>query len=150
MACAVETDGQKGWMNSANREQPLLIVQIESPQQDNCGDYYYRTYTPGLAMSQLSGTHVVTLTNIHRHKDEIASKADVLILKNICDPDFLPVIEKRRKRGQLTVYEMADDLAAVEPWNPVYFFYSNGENLQLVYRLASYCDGLQFSVPRLR
>jgi len=76
-------------------------------------------------------------------------QADVLVLKNICDPDILPVISRRRRASQLTVYELADDICHIPPWNPVHFFYKDKENLLLFKRLAYCCDAMQFSVPEL-
>ncbi len=77
-------------------------------------------------------------------------KADVLILKNICDPDILPLIRERKEQNKLTVYESADNLCAIPPWNPVHFFYKNQENLTLFKRIAHYCDAMQFSVSELQ
>ena len=129
---------------------PMLIVQVEPPQKTEGGDYFYRTHAPGIAMAQEEGTFVVNATNVHRKKDHIMREADVLVLKNICDPDMFPLIRNRKANGKLTVYEIADDLSALQPWNPVYFFYKNKENLALVYRLASLCDALQVTVPELK
>jgi len=129
---------------------PLLIAQIEPPQAPGGGDYFYRTDTPGLAMTEGEGIYVVNLTSEHRLREEIAAEADVLILKNICDPDFLPTIQKRKQQGKTTFYEIADDLLAVPEWNPVYFFYKDPENQRLFQRLAHTCDGLQFTCKRLQ
>ena len=49
----------------------LLIVQVEHPQREDGGDYYYRTYTPGIAMARKEGAYVINLTNVHRKKEEI-------------------------------------------------------------------------------
>lgn len=130
---------------------PLTIAQVEAPEGGKTsGDYYYRTLSPGLAMAGLEDIHVINFTNEHRSRERIIRQADVLILKNICDPDFLPLIQQRRAQGKITVYELADDLCAVEPWNPVYFFYRDRENQDLFKRLCHCCDALQFSVPELR
>ena len=128
----------------------ILIVQVEPPQREDGGDYYYRTLAPGFAMAEEKGIYVINLTNVHRKKEEIMRKADVLILKNICDPDILPLIRERKEQNKLTVYELADDLCAIPPWNPVHFFYKDHENLLLFKRLANYCDAIQFSVPELQ
>jgi len=77
-------------------------------------------------------------------------QADVLILKNICDPDMFPLIKERKQQKKITFYELADDICAIPPWNPVYFFYKNQENLLLFKRIANYCDVMQFSVPELK
>ena len=108
---------------------PLLIAQVEPPQNAGSGDYYYRTHAPGIAMAQNDRVYVVNLTNQHRKKTSIMMKADILILKNICDPDILPIIRNRNAKHKLTIYEIADGLNALQPWNPVYFFYKNRENL---------------------
>ena len=131
-------------------ENPLLIAQVEPPQEEECGDYYYRTHSPGIAMSEEDGVYVVNLMNQHRKKEEIIGRADIVILKNICDPDLLPVIRERKKRGKLTVYEIADDVNALQPWNSVYSFYKNKENLALIYRLAGSCDALQTTCHELK
>ena len=98
--------------------QSLLIAQVEAPQDEGGGDYYYRTYSPGVAMAQEEGVYVINFTNVHRRKEKIMMEADVLILKNICDPDILPVIKKRKEQKKLNVYELADDICAIPPWNP--------------------------------
>lgn len=128
----------------------LLIAQVEPPQREHGGDYYYRTLAPGIAMAKEEGVYVINLTNVHRQKNEIMRKADILVLKNICDPDVLPIIGERKEQKKITVYEVADDLCAVPPWNLVYFFYRNQENLLLFKRIAHFCDAMQFSVPELK
>ena len=128
----------------------LLIAQVEPPQKTDGGDYFYRTHAPGIAMAQEEGVYVVNLMNQHRRKAEIMTQADILILKNICDPDLLPLIRDRKNNGKLTIYEIADNLSALQPWNSVYFFYKNKENLALVNRLASSCDALQTTCHELK
>lgn len=136
--------------NQRTDSKPLLIVQVEPPQEESGGDFYYRTYAPGIAMAREQGVYVINLTNAHRKKEELIREADVCVLKNICDPDMLSIIRERKQRKKLTVYELADDLCAIPPWNPVHFFYKTHENLLLFKRLAHYCDAMQFSVPELR
>jgi len=130
-------------------DRPVIIAQIEPPQSDTTGDYYYRTYAPGVSMSSREGIHFVGLTSLHRDRRRIMQKADVVILKNICDPDFLPLIMERKSCSKLTVYEIADDMCHLQPWNPVYHFFRNMENQQLMKRIAHYCDGLQFTTKEL-
>jgi glycosyltransferase involved in cell wall biosynthesis len=136
--------------NRTKDNHSLLIVQVEPPQREDLGDYYYRTYAPGIAMAKEEGVYVINVTNVHRKKEKLMRRADVLILKNICDPDMFPLIKERKQQKKLTVYELADDICAIPSWNPVYFFYKNKENLLLSKRLAHYSDSMQFSVPELR
>jgi glycosyltransferase involved in cell wall biosynthesis len=128
----------------------LLIVQIEPPQDIQGGDFYYRTYAPGVCMAQEEGVYVVNLTGEHRLRKELAESADILILKNICDPDYFPIIGKRKSQKKPTVYEIADDLLSLQPWNPVYSFWKHLENRTLFQQLAKACDGLQFTCNRLQ
>jgi tetratricopeptide (TPR) repeat protein len=102
-----------------------------------------------MAMAE-AGAYVVNLTNIHRRKTEIMAAADVLILKNISDPDLLPLIHDRSARERVTVYEIADDLHAIPSWNPVSPFFEDRENLCVVCQTAQSCDALQVSVPELK
>ncbi|HPL63825.1 MAG TPA: glycosyltransferase [Syntrophales bacterium] len=127
----------------------LLIAHVEPAQREDKGDFYYRTQAPCRAMAELDGVSTVSLSSIHRKRDEIFRRADVLVLKNVCDPDILPLLAERRRNGKLSVYEVADDLEAVPPWNPVYFFYKNPENLSLFRTTARSCDALQFTVAEL-
>ncbi len=137
-------------MEFSENNNPLLIAQVEPPQNVDNGDYFYRTYAPGVAMAQNDGVYVINITNQHRRKTEIMMNADVLILKNICDPDIHPLIRGRKEKQKLTVYEIADDLHALQTWNPVYFFWKNRENLELGFHLANSCNALQVSSPALK
>ena len=128
---------------------PILIAHIEPPQNEEGGDYYYRTLAPGRAMAREEGVYVINLTNIHKEKERIIQAADVLVLKNVCDPDLMPIIRERKARKLLTVFEIADDINAVQPWSPVYFFYRNPENFNLSRRLSRLSDAMQFTVAEL-
>jgi hypothetical protein len=129
---------------------PLLIAQLDPPHAGREGDWYYRTYAPGLAMAAQPGVFVINLDNVHRRKAEILRHADVLILNSVVDADLLPILRERREARLLTVYEVSDDVSAVPPENPVHAFYQVGENLHLFLRLAHACDANQFSVPELQ
>jgi len=130
-------------------ESPLLIAQMDSPQDENTGDFYYRTYAPAVGMAQCENVRTISLTNIHRLKQIVMREADVLVMNNICDADLLPVIRDRKASGKLTVYELCDDLDEIPPSNPVREFYARTSNLLLIKRLAHYCDALQFSSTEL-
>ena len=135
---------------SSSNKNILTIAIVDIPQNITSGDYFYRTFSPGMALSQEKDVYVVSISNIHPHKFDVINNVDVLILNNICDPDLLPVIKIRKEKGLLTVFELSDDLNAVQPWNVVYEFYQKKENIDLIYRLANYCDKLQFSVHELQ
>lgn len=130
---------------------PILIAQVDTPQDRKSGDFHYRTYAPSVGMAMVDGTCVVNLSSIHPSRDDIMRDADVLVLNNLCDPDLLPVIEQRkRQRGKLTVYELNDALEEPPADSPVACFYQDDRNSRLLKKLASYCDMLQFSTEELR
>ncbi len=134
------------WENDS----PLLVVQVDVPQEENTGDYYYRAYAPGIGMAQCEGVYTLNLTNVHRMKHELMRRADVLVLNNICDADILPIVRERKKGGKITIYELGDDLADMPVSYSLKAFYSDPKNLLLIKRLANYCDALQFSSPELQ
>ncbi|MFP5212650.1 MAG: glycosyltransferase [Acidobacteriota bacterium] len=129
---------------------PVLIAQIDTAQDETTGDFYYRDYAPGVAMSLCRDVFAVNLTSLHRNREEIMREADVLALINLCDPDLLPVIRERRQRGKVTVYELCDDLDDTPPGSPAYAYYRNPENSLLLKRIARACDAVQFSSPELQ
>jgi tetratricopeptide (TPR) repeat protein len=136
--------------DNMSNHHPIIIAIIDIPQNITSGDYFYRTYSPGVAFAQQEDTYVVAVSNIHPKKFDIIDNADIVVLNDICDPDLLPIISKRKKNGLLTIYEIADDMNGLQPWNAVYEFYQNKENISLIYKLAAYSDKLQFSVHELQ
>ena len=129
---------------------PFLLIQMDAPQAENTGDFYYRTYAPGIGMARCEDVYTLNFTNVHRLKHELIGKADVLVINNLCDADILPVIRDRKTAGKITVYEINDDLADIPPSNPNREFYAQPRNLLLIKRLANYCDALQFSSCELQ
>jgi tetratricopeptide (TPR) repeat protein len=136
--------------DNMSNHHPIIIAIIDIPQNISSGDYFYRTYSPGVALAKKEDVYVVAVSNIHPKKSDIMDNADIVVLNDICDPDLLPVISKRKKKGLLTIYEIADDMNGLQPWNAVYEFYQNKENIALIYKLADYSDKLQFSVHELQ
>lgn len=129
---------------------PVLIAQVDTPQAENTGDFYYRTYAPGIGMARCEAVYALSLTSVHRLKQDVMREAGVLIINNLCDADLLPVIRERKAAGKLTVYELCDDLDDIPPSNPIRGFYSQSKNLLLIKRLANYCDAVQFSSHELQ
>lgn len=120
------------------------IVQVAPPQNVGLGDYFYRVESPGRALSRLDTVRtVVDITNIHRQKDALMHDADILIVHHVCDPDLLPMLAERRKKGLINVFELWDNIDDIQPWNLTYQFWKNRDNRALMYKLISVCDALQ-------
>jgi len=128
----------------------MLIAQIEPPHLTRGGDWFYRTHAPGRAMSELDSVSVVDLTNTHRSRDALLAEADVVVLNMVCDPDLLPVIGERTKRGQLTIYEVNDDVAYMQASNPAAGFFANPQHQTLFRRLIHSSSAAQFCTPELQ
>lgn len=127
-----------------NKDKKFSIVQLAPPQDTGLGDYYYRVESPGRALSDLNEVKtVVSITNIHRHKDILMKECDILIINHVCDPDLLPVISHRKKCGLATVFEIGDNINDIQPWNLTCNFWKSEENRNLFYRTVSFCDALQ-------
>jgi glycosyltransferase involved in cell wall biosynthesis len=127
----------------------MLIAQLEPPHATRGGDWFYRTDAPGRAMAGHDGVFVLDATNLHRCREALFRDADVLVINMVCDPDLLPVIAARRRRGQVTVYEVNDDVAWMQPWNPAAAFYADPDHQALFRCLVRSCDAAQFSTAEL-
>lgn len=127
----------------------MLIAQIEPPHNTRAGDWFYRTHAPGRALAALDGVCVVDLTNVHRAREQLFRDADVVVLNMVCDPDLLPLVKARSERNQVTVYEVNDDVAHVQPSNPVVEFFKNPHHQLLFRRLVNAATAAQFCTPEL-
>jgi tetratricopeptide (TPR) repeat protein len=100
-------------------------------------------------MAERSDVWVVDLTNVHRRRDIILQNADVVVLNMVCDPDLLPMIEARSRRNLLTVYEVNDDVACMQPFNPAAGYFANPDHQILFRMLLRACQAVQFCTPEL-
>lgn len=120
------------------------IVQLAPPQETGLCDYIYRVESPGRALAALDEVEAVfSITGLHRDRETLIREADILLLQHVCDPDLLPVIAGRRERGLVTVFEAADHIDHVQPWDMTFGFWADEENRSLYRRLIAACDALQ-------
>lgn len=127
-------------------KKPYLLVQVDPPTMEFCGDHYYRTFVPLFALGNSSDNfYTVSFTNEHRLKSHLLKIADVVVLNLVADMDLIPLVEERRRKGLVTVYEWNDDVYNIPPWNPQYRFFSQPHIRCTMERLARLCDAVQFS-----
>lgn len=131
-------------------ERARLIVQLDAMHQSRGGDWYYRTFAPGRAMAARAGIYVVNVDQAHRRLPQLLEQADVLVANGVCSADLLPVMARRKQTGRVTVFEINDDIAEIQPSNPLSGFFSQPENVRLFRRLALSADAVQYSVPELQ
>lgn len=126
-----------------------LIAQLDAMHRSRGGDWYYRTFAPGRALAELPDVYVVNLDQAHRRLGAVLRDAHVLIVNGLCDADLLPVMQERKQRGLVTVFEINDDVQGIQASNPLAGFFEQPENLRLYRRLALSADAVQYSVPEL-
>ncbi len=106
---------------------PLLIVQIGPPEPLDRGAAVYRTIQPCRALGELADVTVISgsilspalfaqgpsPSGADGAQDAAGTPhagllmaADILVIRDVADPDLLPVIAARRRNGRLTVYEI--------------------------------------------
>jgi tetratricopeptide (TPR) repeat protein len=127
----------------------MLILHLESPNRGQQGDHVYRTRQPCRALGELEGVTVVSGSLLTPAAHTLIDDADVLVLCDVVDADFLPVIEARRRRRRLTVYEINDHFLAPQPWNPTAYLAANLISRSLSSQLARQADCLQVTVDAL-
>jgi hypothetical protein len=128
---------------------PWLIVQLDAMHRSRGGDWYYRTFAPGRALAELDGVHVVNVDQANRRLGPMLEQADVLVVNGVCSADLLPLFAERKRAGRLTVFEINDDVQAIQASNPLAGFFSQPENVRLFRRLSLTADAVQYSVPEL-
>ncbi|HVR64423.1 MAG TPA: tetratricopeptide repeat protein [Polyangia bacterium] len=130
---------------------PIRIVHVESPNRGRQGDHIYRTLQPCRALGELPGVSVISgslLTPALARAGRLAN-ADVLILCDVVDADYLPVIAARRRARRLTGYEINDHFLAPQPWSPTAYLATNLISRSLSSQLARQADFVQFTVDEL-
>ena len=127
----------------------MLILHLESPNRGHQGDHVYRTRQPCRALGELEGVTVVSGSLLTPAIHGLVDEAEVLVLCDVVDADFLPIIEARRRRRRLTAYEINDHFLAPQPWNPTAYLAANLISRSLSSQLARHSDCLQLTVDQL-
>ncbi|HEY4394320.1 MAG TPA: glycosyltransferase [Polyangia bacterium] len=101
---------------------PLLIVQIGPPEPLDRGPAIYRTVQPCRALGEMTDVTVVSGSILSPAlfgseppggaERSLLLAADVLVIRDVADPDLLPIIAARRRNGRLTAYEIGSHVLA--------------------------------------
>ncbi|HET6284602.1 MAG TPA: glycosyltransferase [Polyangia bacterium] len=149
MAIAAQPAGEVATDMSVD-QRPMLIAQLYVAYNERNGDWFYRIHSPGRALGTIDGVWAVDAPHIHRTRRALIDQADVLIINMVPDVDLRPLIARRRSRGQVTVFELNDDVADLHPLNPYSRFYSDPYEVTKLRQLLHACDAVQFSTPELK
>ncbi|MBW2103961.1 MAG: tetratricopeptide repeat protein [Deltaproteobacteria bacterium] len=124
-------------------KEPFKIVQVTANARLNEGDYIYRIHQPGAAMGRIPGVVVVNTSILSPHLEILCRCADLLILHLTWEPDLLPIVDERKKRGLATVYEISDNFTALPPSVNFELSFSNPVCLGTVFQLIRMADAAQ-------
>ena len=124
----------------------LLVVQMCEFLDD--GDGVYRFHSPSRGLSRLPGVVAVDCDLHHRFLPRLAEAADVLILGGF-DSDLVPLIERRRAAGRITVFEANDYFMDVHPWNPLATKWLDRAIQDSFTQGLTLCDAVQASTAQL-
>ena len=101
---------------------PLLVVQIGPPEPPDRAPAIYRTIQPCRALGELPDVTVVSGSIFSPQlydggpdgvaREGLLLAADLLIIRDVADPDLLPVLAARRRNGRLTAYEIGSHIFA--------------------------------------
>jgi tetratricopeptide (TPR) repeat protein len=92
----------------------ILIAAVAPPEPLDQGRALYRTVQPCRALGELPEVAAVSGSPLSPALVEsgLLLTADVLVIRDVADPDLLPIIATRRRRGLLTIYEITSHLYA--------------------------------------
>jgi tetratricopeptide (TPR) repeat protein len=133
-------------------ERPALrVVQIGPPESLDRGPAIHRTIQPCRALGELADVTVVSGFTLSPaiYSEGLLLAADVLVLRDLADPDLLPVIAARRRHGRLTAYEIGSHFFASPPSDASPSTQSDLVARSLVPQLARQADCLQLATAAL-
>jgi len=129
----------------------LLVVQIGPPEPLDRGPAIHRTLQPCRALGELPDVTVVSGFTLSPalYSEGLLLAADVLVLRDVADPDLLPIIAARRRLGRLTAYELGCHVFASPPSDETPATQTDLVARSLVPQLARQADCLQLATATL-
>jgi len=95
----------------------LLIAHVGPAEPIDEGAALYRTQQPCRALGELADVAVISgsILSPGLFDSRVLVNADVLVIRDVADPDLLPILAARRRRRKLSVYEITRHLFASPP-----------------------------------
>jgi len=132
----------------------LLILHVGPPEPADAATTVYRTVQPCRALGELPEVTVISGSvlspELYRpiaaaDGRDLLTAADVLVIRDVGDPDLLPLLAARRREGRLTVFEPGQRLLAAPGAAPL----ADLAARSVVPQLARLADGVQVAGPGL-
>ncbi len=127
----------------------MRIVQLEAPTAGKDEDHLYRTVNPCRALGELPGVAVLSGSFLEPELHDHLESADILVLRQVVEPDLLPVVEARRRAGRLTVYELHDHVLSPQAYTGAAALAKNPLSRSLSCQLGARAHAIQFASPAL-
>ena len=129
----------------------MLVVHIGPSEPPDEGPAIYRTEQPCRALGELPDVAVVSGSTLSPALFEagLLLSADVLVIRDVADPDLLPVVAARRRLRRLTAYEINGHLFATPPGDGVGGTPPDLVGRSLAPMLARQADCAQFATAAL-
>jgi tetratricopeptide (TPR) repeat protein len=121
----------------------LLVANVVAMRSTQVGDYVYRVSQPSLALGRLPGVKVVTVGTVSPYLQEIAARADVLVLHLLSEDDLFPVVYDRRLSRKPTVFEISDHFAASHAGVGIQGWFADPVNRSNAFQLLRLADATQ-------
>jgi tetratricopeptide (TPR) repeat protein len=95
----------------------LLIAHVGPAEAIDEGASVYRTQQPCRALGEVPDVAVISgsILSPGLFDSRVLVNADVLVIRDVADPDLLPIVAARRRRRKLSVYEVTRHLFAAPP-----------------------------------
>jgi tetratricopeptide (TPR) repeat protein len=115
------------------------------------GPAIYRTLQPCRALGELPDVQVVSGSTLSPalYASGLLETADILVIRDVADPDLLPIVAARRRQRRLTAYEVTGHLFAAPLGDEASRKPPDLVERSLAPMLARQADCVQFSTPAL-
>jgi tetratricopeptide (TPR) repeat protein len=127
----------------------LLIVHVEPPYyaSQEAEQHVYRTEQPCRSIGALANTYVASGSFLTPAIQTMMWSADLLILCDTSDADYLPILAHRRARGLPTIFEINSNISVAQPW--IRGGVLDPRDQSTYYQLASQAETLIFATSAL-
>ena len=136
---------------AAPERKGLVLAQIGPPEAVDQGPAIYRTLQPCRGLGELPDVQVVSGSTLSPalYASGLLETADILVIRDVADPDLLPIVAARRRHRRLTAYEVTGHLFAGPLGDEASRRPPDLVERSLAPMLARQADCVQFSTPAL-
>lgn len=127
----------------------MNILQLYSGQSTETGDFIYRIKRTTDGLSLVPGI-VAEYADLVDANPELVQDVPLLILHHLSDPDVLPVISERKRRGLPTVYELADNFRFSHAHKPEFRRLGPPAYTVIIDEFIRRCDAIQVNNVTLK